>query len=168
MSRYLSILTLRIRSLFRKRTVERELEKELQLHLDELTAEYLTQGLTAEDAVHAAKRAMGGLAQAAEQCRDHRRMAFRDRAIQDLKYSVRVLRGNPMFTFIGISSLAVGIGANTLMFSIVESILLRPLPYDKPSQLFGITETSARMPMGVVLPPEFANWRKDSHAFSEW
>jgi hypothetical protein len=129
-----------------------------------LTAEYLAQGLTAEDAVHAAKRTMGGLAQVAEQCRDHRWMAFRDRAVQDLKYSTRLLRGNPMFTLIGISSLALGIGANTLMFSIVQSILLRRLPYEKPSQLLWISQTSFRMPTGVVLPPEFANWRHGSHA----
>jgi putative ABC transport system permease protein len=165
-SRYLSVLILRIRSLFYKQTVERELEKELQLHVDELTAEYLAQGLTAEDAVHAAKRTMGGVTQIAEQCRDYRRTAFRDRAVQDLKYSIRVLRANPMFTFIGIASLALGIGANTLMFSIVHSILLRPLPYNEPSQLLWITQISARMPMGFVLPPEFANWRQDSHAFS--
>ncbi len=168
MSRYLSILALRIRSLFRKRTVERELEKELQLHLDELTAEYRAQGLSPEDAVHAAKRTMGGVAQVAEQCRDQRRTAFRDRAVQDLKHSIRALRGNPIFTFIGISSLALGIGANTLMFSVVQSILLRPLPYNKPAQLFWISQTSARMPMGIILPPEFANWRQDSHAFSEF
>ena len=166
MTRYLSIVTLRLRSLFRKQSTERELKNELQLHLDELTAEYRAVGLSAEDAEYAAKRVMGGVTQLAEQCRDHRRTAFRDAAIQDLKYSLRALRGNPMFTFIGIVSLATGIGANTLMFSVVQSILLRPLPYNQPSQLLWISQTSVRMPTGVVLPPEFANWRRDSHSFS--
>ncbi len=166
MSRYLSIFVLRMRSVFRKRTVERELEKELQLHFDELSAEFRAQGLSAEDAAFAARRAMGGVSQAAEQCRDQRRTAFWDRAMQDLKYSMRALRANPVFTSIGILSLALGIGANTLMFSVVRSILLRPLPYREPAQLVSINQISARMPMGVVLPPEFANWRQDSHTLS--
>lgn len=167
MSRYLSIFGLRIRSLFRKETVERELEKELQLHLDELSAEFRAQGMSAMDAAFAARRTMGGLAQAAEECRDQRRTGTWERVLQDLNYSIRALRGNAMFTFIGISSLALGIGANTLMFSVLQSILLRPLPYRKPAQLVSINQISARMPTGVVLPPEFANWRQDSHAFSE-
>jgi len=166
MRRYLSIFVLRIRSLFRKGTVERELEKELQLHFDELCAEFQAQGLSAEDAAFAARRAMGGVSQAAEECRDQRRTAFWDRAMHDLNYSIRALRANPMFTFIGISSLALGIGANTLMFSVVQSILLRPLPYRNPAQLLSINQISGRMPTGVVLPPEFANWRQNSHTLS--
>jgi hypothetical protein len=76
MTRYLSIFALRLRSLFRKRTVERERGKELQLHLDELSAEFRAQGLSAEDAAFAARRAMGGIAQAAEECRDQRGRRF--------------------------------------------------------------------------------------------
>ncbi len=167
MGRYFSIIVLRMRSLFRKRTVERELEKELQLHFDELSAEFRGRGLSAGDAALAARRTMGGVALAAEECRDQRRTAFWDRAMQDLNYSLRALRGNPMFTFVGISSLAVGIGANALMFSVVQSILLRPLPYRQPAQLLSINQVSARMPGGVVLPPEFANWRQDSRTLSE-
>ena len=167
MNRYFSIMVLRMRSLFRRRTVERELEKELQLHFEELIAEFRGRGLSAAEALLAARRAMGGVAQAAEECRDQRRTAFCDRAIQDLNYSLRALRGNPMFTSIGICSLALGIGANTLMFSVVQSILLRPLPYRNPAQLLSINQVSERMPGGVVLPPEFANWRQDSHTFSE-
>jgi len=155
-----------MRSLFRRGAVERELEKELRLHFDELRAEFRSQGFNAKDAALAARRAMGGVAQAAEECRDQRRTAFWDRAAQDLNYSMRALRGDPMFTFLGIASLALGIGANTLMFSVVQSILLRPLPYYKPAQLISINEVSQRMPTGVVLPPEFANWRQESHTLS--
>lgn len=167
MSRYISVFFLRMRSLFRKRVVDQELEKELQLHFDELISEFRAQGLSAEEAAFAARRAMGGIAQAAEACRDQRRTAFWDRTMQDLNYSLRALHGNPVFTLIGLSSLALGIGANTLMFSVVHSILLRPLPYRKPAQLLSISQISARMPGGVVLPPEFANWRQDSHTLSE-
>jgi putative ABC transport system permease protein len=147
--------------------VERELDAELQLHLDELTAEFRVKGLSAEDAAFAARRRLGGLSQTAEQCRDQRRTALWDNAMRDLRYSIRALRSNPMFTLIAISSLALGIGANTLMFSVVESILLRPLPYRQPSRLLSINQVSSRMPEGVVLPPEFANWRQDSRTLSD-
>jgi len=167
MSRFLSMFVLRVRSLFSKGKVEQELEKELQLHLDELTSEFRAQGMSAEDARFAARRAMGGVTQKAEECRDQRRTASWDRAMQDLKYSIRALRANPTFTAIGITSLALGIGANTLMFSVVQSILLRPLPYRQPAQLLSINQTSARMPAGVVLPPDFANWRQDSHTLAQ-
>jgi putative ABC transport system permease protein len=167
MIRYFSMIVHRMRSLFWKGKLERELEKELQFHLDELTSEFCAQGMSSEDALFAARRAMGGVAQRAEECRDQRRTAFWDRATQDLKYSMRALRANPMFTGIGITSLALGIGANTLIFSVVHSILLRPLPYRQPAQLLSINQVSARMPTGVVLPPEFANWRQDSHVLAE-
>src|SRR6185437_13252095 len=100
MRRYFSIFLLRMRSLFRRGAVERELEKELRLHFDELRAEFRSQGFNAKDAALAARRAMGGVAQAAEECRDQRRTAFWDRAAQDLNYSMRALRGDPMFTFL--------------------------------------------------------------------
>ena len=166
MSRYVSMFFLRMRSLFRKQRVEQELKKELQFHVEELSADFRAQGLSAEEAAFAARRAMGSVAQAAEECRDQRRTAFWDSLVRDLNYSIRALSRNPTFTVIGISSLALGIGANTLMFSIVESILLRPLPYRKPGQLLSISEISPRMPNGVVLPPEFATWLRESHTLS--
>lgn len=167
MRRRLSILVLRIRSLFRRGAVEQELQKELQLHFDELSAEFRTRGFNAEDAASFARRAMGGIAQVAEKCRDQRRTSYWDRVVQDLKYSIRVLLANPMFTAIGISSLALGIGANTLMFSVVQSILLRPLPYRDPAQLVSINNISEGMFGDVVLPPEFASWRHSSHTLSD-
>ena len=167
MSRYILIFFLRVRSVFGKGAVERELQKEIQLHLDELTAEYRAQGLSAEEAAFAARRALGGASQIAEECRDQRRTAFWDSLMGDFKFSIRALRAHPVFTLIAISSLAVGIGATTLMSSVVESLVLRPLPYQKPAQLLFITQVSSRMPTGVVLPPEFANWRQGSHTLSE-
>jgi putative ABC transport system permease protein len=167
MRRYPSIFVLRMRSLLRRGAVDRELEKELQLHFDELSAEFRAQGLSAEDAAFAARRAMRGVSQVAEECRDLRRTAFWENARQDLHYSIRALRANPMFTIIGISSLALGIGANTLMFSVAQSILLRPLPYRNAAQLLSINQISSRMPTGVMLPPEFASWRQRSHTLSD-
>lgn len=166
MRRQLAILLLRVRSLFRRRAVERELSSELEAHFDALTAEHVAKGLALTEARLAANREMGGMAQIAEQCRDQRRTGMWDRALSDVKYSARVLRKQPMFAVIAVATLALGIGANTLMFSLVESILLRPLPYGDSRQLLWVTQTSARMPMGVVLPPEFAHWQGESHTFS--
>ncbi len=168
-NRYIQVLKLRIRSLFHRQRVDRELSKELQFHFDELVTENRRAGMSEKEARYAAQRSMGGFAQIQEECRDWRGMSFLDHLLQDLRYSLRVLRRSPVFTAVAVGSLALGIGANTLMFSVVESILLRPLPYKQPDELYSITWVIPQGPMGrmeVVLPPEFAEWREESHTFS--
>ncbi len=168
-SRYIQVLKLRVRSLFHRQRVDRELSKELQFHFDELVAENRRAGMSEKEARYAAQRSMGGFAQMQEECRDWRGMNFVDQLFQDLRYSLRVLWRSPVFTGVAILSLALGIGANTLMFSVVESILLRPLPYQQPGELYSLTWVIPRGPMGrmeVVLPPEFAEWREESRSFS--
>ncbi len=126
---------LRFKSLFRRGRVEQELDEELRYHVERQIQEYIAKGLTPEEARHAALRALGGLEQRKEECRDMRRVGFIEDLVQDLRYGFRQLRRSPGFTAVAVLSLALGIGANTAIFSVIDAFLLRALPVQNPEQL---------------------------------
>ena len=131
----LRILLSRIRGLFGKATSDRELSAEIQAHLEMLAEENRRRGMTGEEARRAALREFGGVAQMEETYRRQRGLYFLETLAQDLRYAVRVLRHSPGFTAVVVISLALGIGANTAIFSAIDAVMLRMLPVQDPQQL---------------------------------
>src|SRR5919106_636163 len=134
---------LRLRSLTQGRHVEEELNDELRYHLERLIDSHVAAGMPPDEARYAALREMGPIEPLKEQCRDARGVALVDSLRQDVGDALRVLLNNPGFTAVALLSLAFGIGANTAMFSLVNSLLLRPLPVVEPQRLAVIIDSRA-------------------------
>jgi predicted permease len=157
----------RLRSLLRKSAAERELDAELRYHLERETEQHLAGGMTAEEARYAALRSFGGVERAREECREARGVRMVEELWQDVRYGVRMLRKNPGFTLVAVVTLALGVGANTAIFSVVNAVLLRPLPYADPSRLvtlWGKTASTGadRMPLSY---PNFTDYKNQAQAF---
>jgi predicted permease len=126
---------LRLRSLFRRAQVEQELDEELRYHIDRQIEENIAKGTTEEEARYAALRAIGGVERRKEECRDMRRVRWIEDLTLDVSYSLRTLRKSLGFTAVVALTLALGIGANTAMFSLIDALLLKDLPVRQPEEL---------------------------------
>jgi len=146
----------RLVNLFRRSAAERELSREIASHLSLLEENYERRGLTPRDARMAARRAYGGIELAKELHRDARSFAWVEQRCQDLSRGVRSLWRTPGFTILATVTLALGIGANTAIFSVVNAVLLRPLPFRAPNQLCIITE---HLPSVPVVGPSYENFQ---------
>jgi putative ABC transport system permease protein len=160
-------LFLRLRSLFRRRTVESEMEEELQFHRARAIEKYRKAGMTPDEARRRVRLDFGGLEQVKEDCRDARGVSLLETLVQDLRYGWRTLLKSPGFTAAALFTLALGIGANTAIFSVVYGILLRPLPFRDASQLVLLNETTPLVGNVSVSYLNFQDWRAQSRTFSE-
>jgi predicted permease len=153
------------RRFFRRGLTERQLDAELRFHLEQQTADYVAAGMTAEEARRRARLEFGGLDQVKEECRDVGATRFMEALLQDVRYGVRMLRKNPGFTAVAVLTLALGIGANTAIFSFVDQLLLRPLPFPEANRLVSLcygSMQSSDIYNGSVSLPDYVFYRDHS------
>ncbi|HXN17986.1 MAG TPA: ABC transporter permease [Candidatus Binatus sp.] len=166
---WITTLASRTRTWLSPRGVDQDFANELDSHLDMLTDENIHRGMPPEEARRAARIKLGGLTQLKETNHELRGLPFIETFLQDARYAFRMLRKNSGFTAVAVLTLALGIGANTAIFSVVYAVLLKPLPYAYPNQLVSAFQANTQegVPETGTSYPNFEEWRAQNHVFSE-
>ncbi len=167
---WLYTIPLRFRSLFRRRRAEADLDAELRDHLEQKTESYVAGGLTPREARRQALIDLRGLDQTKERCRDARRVTWLQDLAQDLRYALRMLGKSPGFTAVAVLTLALGIGANTTVLSVVSGLILRKPPVRDPNGLLAITSKNPANVFGAdlssVSAADYLDWQEQGNDFS--
>lgn len=163
----LSDFLYRFRALFRRASMEADMNEQLRAHLEHQTEKYINSGLPVEEAKRRARLDLGGLEQVKEECRDARGVRLIEDLSKDIRYGLRRLRRNPGFTAVAVLTFALGSGATTAMFEVVDAVLLRPLPYRQSGRLVSFWEDSSStgFPRNPPAPGNYAYWRTEKNLF---
>ncbi|HKV27624.1 MAG TPA: ABC transporter permease [Candidatus Acidoferrales bacterium] len=153
-------------SLFRRARIDGDMDAELRAHIQSRADDLERSGLPRAEAVRRARIEFGGYEKFKEECRDAVSAHFFETLFQDMRFALRTLRKSPGFTAVAVLTLALGIGANTALFSIINGVLLKPLPYPHPEQLFTLHESKPNFPTGSISYPNFRDWQKNNRTFS--
>jgi putative ABC transport system permease protein len=163
----LSNLMTRIRALLRRSEMERELDEELRHHIEQQIEQNIRMGMSPEEARSGARKAFGGVEQAKEQSRDARGVRWLEEIWQDLRYGAHMLLKNPGFTLIAVITLALGIGANAAIFSVVNAILLRPLPFKESDRLVWLYGVQPQLKRANHSPADFLDYQAQNRSFEQ-
>ena len=163
---WIHILLNRCAALLRRHKLDAELDEELRAHIDLAMQENLQRGMSPGEARTAALRAFGGISQTRETYREQRSFPLLQQLGRDVRFALRQLRKSPGYSSVVIITLALGVGANTTVFSVVDAVMLRPLPYAQPQQLVEVASADAGSPVPrSVSYPDFFDWREQNHSF---
>ena len=158
---------LRVKALVRRRELDRDLDDELQFHLAMRQQKLREQGVPPDEAPYAARRQFGNVTRFKETSRELWGFRGLESIAQDLHFGLRQLRRNPGFTVVAVLTLALGIGANTAIFSVVEGVMLAPLPYSQPDRLVAIWESHPNAPHVWISYPNFRDWQRSARSFEQ-
>jgi putative ABC transport system permease protein len=154
------------RTTFRRARMESEMDAELRFHIEAFAEDLVGKGVPREEALRRARIEFGGIERVKEEGREARGLSLMDELTRDLRFAARMLRKSPGFTTVGVLTLALGIGANTAVFSVVESVLLKPLPFQDSNHLVAVwaTQKGQQAKIGTSMP-EFEDYKAQSHSF---
>jgi hypothetical protein len=166
---WIAQLASRIRVWLSPRAVDQEFEREMDSHLELMTEENMQRGMGREEARRAARMRLGGMTQLKETNRELQGLPVLETFLQDVRFAFRMLRKNPGFTAVAVLTLALGIGANTAIFSVVYAVVLKPLPYAHAEQLVNVFAANAQEGIAGtgISYANFVDLRAQGHIFTE-
>ncbi len=158
----------RLRGMLRREQLDHDLDEELRSHIEMRAADNTAAGMSPQQARYEAQKRFGNTTLLKEDTRGVDIISWLDEAARDFRLALRLLQRSPGFTIVAILTLALGIGANTAIFSVIDSVLLRPLPYHEPDQLVMVWENNSQHPNphNTVSPPNFVDWQSRNTIFS--
>src|SRR6202166_2126375 len=151
----------------RRKRMLKDLDQDIRDHLEGEIQDNIDRGMSPEEAHFAALRKFGNVARVKEDTREVWSLVWLDHLLQDLRYGLRMLRKSPGFTAVAVLTLALGIGAATAMFSVMQGVVLAPLQYVNPNRLVMIWENNPRFPRTWVSYPNFRDWQRSARSLRQ-